>query len=341
VLSLAPTILLFFAAFQFVGTSMEYWFSAQVERSLMEAQEISQAYTKQLVASTTHFAQRLARDLEKRGLNLSRPSKALARFIESKRDLYHLAAVRLFSAEMAELTYATQSGTHISHLQRFPLDLVSRVLATGKGLAHQQSAPTGEFVAAVEPVRIKGKVVAAVAAFNLLPRGSLAKMAAIAKGLEGYRQLKAVKQPIKTNTYITLSIVTLLIIFSATWFGFYLAKTITVPLMELAQATQRIAEGDYDFFIDLEGPDEIGTLVNAFNKMTADLKTSKARLDEAQAEMRRTNRELDQRRRYMEIVLNSVAAGVVAVDAAGRITTFNPSAERMLKVRAGSARAGP
>jgi len=175
-----------------------------------------------------------------------------------------------------------------------------------------------------------------VVAFKLLPTGSLARAGAIKKGLEDYRQLKAFKQPIKTNQYITLSIVTLLIIFAATWFGFYLAKTITVPIMELASGTQRIAEGDYDFFIDLEGPDEIGTLVNAFNRMTADLKTSKARLDEAQREMRRTNLELDQRRRYMEVVLSSVAAGVVAVDAEGRITTFNPSAERLLKVQAGS-----
>ena len=116
--------------------------------------------------------------------------------------------------------------------------------------------------------------------------------------------------------------------FAASWFGFYLAKTITVPIGMLAQGTQRIAEGDYTFFIDQEGPDEIGTLVNSFNRMTGDLKISKARLDEAQREMQRTNQELEQRRRYMEMVLRNVAAGVISVDADGVITTFNPSAER-------------
>ena len=66
-----------------------------------------------------------------------------------------------------------------------------------------------------------------------------------------------------------------MIVFTATWFGFYLAKTITVPIMELAQGTPaHRAGGDYDFFINQEGPDEMGTLVNAFNRMTADLKTS-------------------------------------------------------------------
>ncbi len=333
ILSLAPTILLFFAAFQFVGTSMEYWFSAQVERSLLEAMEVSQAYNKQIASNAARFADELAGDLERKSWDMAKPSKALSEFIESKRALFGLAAVRVFNTDLAEPAVATQSGTHISHLQAFPLDLVSRVLTQGKPLTHLQPAPTGDFVAAVHPIKSGGVIRGAVAVFQLLPSGAMAKIGGINKGLEGYRELKAVKQPIKTNQYITLSIVTLLIIFAATWFGFHLAKTITVPLMELAQGTQRIAGGDYDFFIDLEGPDEIGTLVNAFNRMTADLRTSKARLDEAQDEMRRTNQELEQRRRYMEIVLRSVAAGVVAVDADGNVTTFNPSAERLLKVQ--------
>ncbi|MBU2518739.1 MAG: HAMP domain-containing protein, partial [Proteobacteria bacterium] len=167
-----------------------------------------------------------------------------------------------------------------------------------------------------------------------LPPGALARSQQVRKGLEGYRQLKAFKEPIRTNLFITLSIVTLLIVFVATWLGFRLARTITDPLREVAEGTQRVAGGDYDFDIAGAGPDEIGTLVNAFNRMTADLKTSKARLDEAQSEMRRTNLELDRRRRYMEIVLRSVAAGVITVDAEGKASTINPSAERLLKVRA-------
>ena len=336
ILSLAPTVLLFFAAFQFVGTSMEYWFSAQVESSLLEAMEVSEAYNNQLRSGAARFADEVAEGLEAKRWEVDKPSKNLSGFIESQRKLFGLAAVRVFNADLGESAVATQSGTHASHLQAFPLDLVNRVITQGKSLTHLQSAPTGDFVAAVHPIKMGGNIRGAVAVFQLLPPGAMAKISGINKGLEGYRELKAVKQPIKTNQYITLSIVTLLIIFAATWFGFHLAKTITVPLMELAQGTQRIAGGDYDFFIDLEGPDEIGTLVNAFNKMTADLRTSKARLDEAQDEMRRTNLELEQRRRYMEIVLKSVAAGVVAVDAEGNVTTFNPSAERLLKVQSES-----
>jgi two-component system nitrogen regulation sensor histidine kinase NtrY len=338
ILSLAPTILLFFAAFQFVGTSIEYWFSAQVEGSLIEALEGSDNYHQQLADGTLHFSELLAGDLQRQAPTLAGAPKTLAEFLETRRAHYDLSAVRVFLPDLTELAHATQSGTHPSHLDYLPLDLVTRVVAGGQALSHLQAAPTGDFVAAVQPFppnpKPGSKVLGAVVAFKMLPQGSLARVQGVQKGLENYRQLKSLKRPIKTNQYITLSIVTLLIIFAGTWFGFHLAKTITVPLMEVAQGTQRVAGGDYDFHIDMEGPDEIGALVNAFNRMTADLKTSKARLDEAQSEMRRTNLELEQRRRYMEIVLKNVAAGVVAVDASGLVTTFNPSAERLLKVQA-------
>lgn len=339
-LSLVPTILMFFAAFQFVGTSIEFWFSAQVERSLFDALEVAEAYNKQVADSAGHHAHQISEAIEKRRTILFKRGKALTTYLERNRSRYELAAVRVYSADLVDLGYATQSGTHISHLEWLPLELVSQVISSGQPLHQPQAAPTGDYTAAIHPITRtmagKPKVIGAAVVFRLLPPGSLARIEGIKAGLESYRQLLVVKNPIKTNQYITLSLVALLIVFAATWFGFHLAKTITVPLIELAEGTSRIAQGDYDFFIDLEGHDEIGTLVNAFNRMTADLKTSRARLEEAHTEMRRTNLELEQRRRYMEIVLNNVAAGVIAADAKGVITTLNPSAERMLRAQAGS-----
>ena len=132
---------------------------------------------------------------------------------------------------------------------------------------------------------------------------------------------------------MSLSIVTLLIIFSSIWFGFYLSKGITVPIQELAEGTKRIAAGDYDVFIDLESHDEIGDLVHSFNRMTMDLKNSKVQLERANEELIRSNIEIERRRLYMEIVLANVAAGVVSASTDGRIQTINKSAERMLQVR--------
>ena len=129
-----------------------------------------------------------------------------------------------------------------------------------------------------------------------------------------------------------LGIVTLLIIFSATWFGFYLSKSLTDPIQMLAEGTDRIAQGDLDFTIETAADDEMGSLVNSFNKMTSDLKASKLKIEEASGDLRETNLELDRRRRYMETILKNVTAGVISVDEKGRVTTINKSAETLLKV---------
>ena len=86
-----------------------------------------------------------------------------------------------------------------------------------------------------------------------------------------------------------------------------------------------MASGDLDFHIDIAAKDEIGQLVNSFNKMTHDLKTSKEQLE-------KTNIDLERRKEYMEVILKSIAAGVISIDKEGSISTINKSAERMLGI---------
>jgi len=160
-----------------------------------------------------------------------------------------------------------------------------------------------------------------------VPKGLVDKMTTISRINEEYKQFKLLKNPIKTSYIVILFVVTLLIIFSATWFGFYLAKGITEPVQNLAEATHAIAQGNLDYKINVVADDEIGVLVNSFNRMTGDLKVSKDSLEQA-------NINLEQRRKYMETVLRNVSAGVVAVDRDGVITTVNSAAEKLLDVRA-------
>ena len=163
-------------------------------------------------------------------------------------------------------------------------------------------------------------------------------MESISRGFDEYQQIKLLKKPIQITYYITLSIVALLVIFCAVWFGFYLAKTITIPIMELADGTRRIAEGDLTVTIDsAAADDEIGSLVLAFNKMTRDLRSSRQQLEFSANKLSEQNQEIEARRQYMEIVLKNVSAGVITLDADGMVTTFNTSAERMLNIDAGQA----
>jgi two-component system nitrogen regulation sensor histidine kinase NtrY len=162
-------------------------------------------------------------------------------------------------------------------------------------------------------------VIGVVVASHFIPKSITAKMREISQAFVEYKQLKILKKPIKFSYMMALLMVMLLILFSATWFGFYLAKDITVPIKELAEATHRLATGDLNYRIQMKSADEIGMLVQSFNQMTGDLQISRS--------------EVEQRRKYMEVVLKNVAAGVISIDEEGIVTTINTSAEQMLDIR--------
>ncbi|MBW2108320.1 MAG: PAS domain-containing protein, partial [Deltaproteobacteria bacterium] len=178
------------------------------------------------------------------------------------------------------------------------------------------------------------KAVGVVAVTTVIPLSLSRNMNAISRGFEQYQQMKMVKKPIQASHLVTLSIVALLIIFCATWFGFYLAKTLTIPIQEVAEGTRRVAEGDLDVTIEMVADDEMGTLVQAFNKMTRDLKFGKQQLELSARELKKRNIEIEQRRIYMETVLRDMSTGVISLDTRGFFTTINKAAEKMLGAQA-------
>ncbi len=335
-LSLVPTILLFFVSVQFISTSIEYWFNLPIERSLETSLEVGQSYYDKKAEEIFGFGNNMSRLITYRGYMLISRKEELQKFISEKRREYGLACIKVFSRGLDPRSETRSEGIDLSPFDFPDPSLLRKSLEQGMETEEVQSSSHGDLVTGVIPVfsRTESKaVVGLISLSTFIPGAFVNRLDAISRGLEEYKQLKILKRPIKISHMITLSIVTLLIIFSSIWFGFYLSKGITVPIQELAQATRRIASGDYEVFIDLESQDEIGDLVHSFNSMTMDLKQSKKKLEEANEELIRSNIELEQRRLYMEIVLANVAAGVVSADAQGKILTMNKSAERMLQVR--------
>jgi two-component system nitrogen regulation sensor histidine kinase NtrY len=109
----------------------------------------------------------------------------------------------------------------------------------------------------------------------------------------------------------------------------------------LAEATEAIAQGDLSVRIDAKATDEIGTLIDSFNRMTSDLQGSKSEIEEANISLRHSNLELDRRRAYIETVVETIAAGLLSIDKNGLITNFNPSGERILGLAADRFRSRP
>jgi two-component system nitrogen regulation sensor histidine kinase NtrY len=115
-----------------------------------------------------------------------------------------------------------------------------------------------------------------------------------------------------------------------------LAKRITRPVERLAEGARAIGAGQLDFRLEPETGDELGHLVEAFNMMAAEVRTSQEKLEQSRETIARAHADVDARRRYIETILERVATGVVSLDAADRISTVNSAAERLLGLDATS-----
>jgi len=337
ILSLLPTVVLFFVSVQFISTSIEYWYNLPVERSLKTSLEVGQDYYNRVTEEVLAFGNNLSRLITYHGYILVARKDQLEKLINEKRMEHRLASIKVFSKQLELRAASNDNRIDLSPFKDPEVEVLRKSLEKGADGQDIQSSPHGDLVSGIVPVfsRTESKaVVGLIALSKFIPGAFVNRLNAISRGVQDYSQLKMLKKPVKISQLIMLSIVTLLIIFSSVWFGFFLSKGITVPIQELAEGTNRIASGDYDFFIDLEAEDEIGVLVNSFNRMTLDLKNSKKKLEETYEELLKSHIEIEQRRLYMEIVLANVAAGVVSADTNGKILTINKSAERMLNIKA-------
>ena len=134
------------------------------------------------------------------------------------------------------------------------------------------------------------------------------------------------------RTYLSLLLLlTMLILFVTTWLALFLSKIVTRPLAALAEATQEISRGRLDYRVDVSSADEIGDLVRSFNRMAEDLQTSRLQIEASSRDLSAANAELDQRRRQMDSILESIPTGVLSLDAERQVTHVNQALLRMFQ----------
>jgi len=329
-LSLIPTALLFFVALQFISTSMDYWFNINVEESLVTAQDLARSVYQRQKESLRQQGQRLAATfaptLERNATDY------LQRQVADLMEGNGIDAVAVITTHNDLLASAGKDERLFPLLLHPSQEVVRKSLQEG-GAVTTLETDDGEFVQSLSLVggaSVPQDRRLLLVLSRKIDAAQLGKLTLISRGLEGYRQLMLLKKPIKTSLLVMLLIVTLLIVFSAVWFGFYVANSLTGPIGKLAAATRRIAEGDLDFNLEKESGDEMGTLVDSFNQMTGDLRQSRLQIEAASEALKRSNIALEERRRYTEIVLQNITAGVISLDQSGRITTINRYAVELL-----------
>jgi two-component system, NtrC family, nitrogen regulation sensor histidine kinase NtrY len=335
-LTLLPTSILFFFSIGFITNSIEFWFNAPVEQALEESLNVGRTVYKRIEDNNRFFLEKTASQVKAKNLMLSLKNSDLIYYIQSIQKSFDLNAVEIYATNSERLILAGCKEFKNKRLEPVSEAVLKKKPDLNGVRSFSENVSYGELVRTIGTIPFRADL-ADIRAFivitTLIPLDLSESMMTISRAVEEYRQIILLKKPIKITYYITLSIVALLVVFCAIWFGFYLAKSITTPIMELAEGTQRVAEGDLSFTIGRVGDDEIGSLVNSFNKMTRDLRSSREQLQLSARKLQKQNAEIEQRRQYIEIVLKNVSAGVITIGANGFVTTINKSAEKMLNIR--------
>ncbi|MEJ2671242.1 MAG: ATP-binding protein [Deltaproteobacteria bacterium] len=330
-LTLLPTLFLFFMAWQLISSRVDYSWDRQVEQSLGQALAVSRDVGSQLKGKLLACAREMSLELMNHA-DLSRNNRvALEDFLTARRKAFHLSGV-----EILNLQGEVVAASFTPDLNRLPPHIASGkdLTASDPEKIIREIIPKGELLTLSVPFEYpKGFFDGYVVVRQLIPQARLLQIAAAAKSLQDLRQRHLLFSPVKVSHYLTLIIVTLIAIMAAIWLAFYMARAITTPIRQLAEGTVKVAGGDYDIHIDQEGRDEIGFLVQSFNKMTHDLQQSQAQLATAYRQLSDSHALISTQKRDMEILLKNVAAGVIGIDAEGRVTIINDSAAQMLQVK--------
>lgn len=320
-LSLVPSVLLFLLAFGLINRKLQEWSSAPAETLVGSASRIAEAYYAQRQIDSIALAELLAGRYLEPGMAPTSidPQRFLFEEVQAVApsgtvigEIPVKNSLGRDPRRTAALQRALQGHTFFNARRDIKLDhvLVAVPLRSGPGEA------------------IQG---ALLASFSI-PESVAFHAIEAQKAASRYADLQQQSHPLRTTYVLILGLTTFVVIFGFTWFGLYIAKKITVPIEALATGAREIASGNLNHRVECEAVDELGILVDGFNQMAGDLRRHKQELERTNEDLRISNLRLDDRRHYIETVLENVATGVVSLSRQGVVSTINRAAALILGV---------
>jgi PAS domain S-box-containing protein len=154
----------------------------------------------------------------------------------------------------------------------------------------------------------------------------------IAGSQREYQHLLQRQRKVRLLGLSTLGLMTLLLLFASTWVAIHLARGLAAPIRSLAEASKEVARGNLAHRVDTIADDELALLAESFNQMTAELEENRRHIEDGATALRDKNLALEERRNYIETVLESLSTGVVSLDQNDCVTTINTAAVSILKL---------
>ncbi|MFQ5877511.1 MAG: PAS domain-containing sensor histidine kinase [Acidobacteriota bacterium] len=333
---LVPSGIIFYTALHLIQRSIDRWFNEPMDRLTSASEEIVNSFYDEAQGRGAAFSRKVGERLRERGLLPPSADEDIHKAMGELLREYDLDLISVDLGEEPPFLVIDPLVPAAGDLPEVPSDR-RRAAFAGEPFELTSEFRAGLLIQTGHPVRAgPGEPVSAVVTVGTyVPRNLAGLVRDVVRSNEEYRQIRAQKGLIKRLYILVFALITLLVLFSVTWVGLYLARRITEPIQSLAQGTRAISSGDLDYRVRVEAGDELGILVDSFNEMTAQLKAGKEMIERRNLELSRSNQELMERRRYIETLLQNISTGVVSLDRAGRVTTINRSAMSLLALESG------
>ena len=317
-LSLLPIVFMFFISYGLLNRTLSRWFSAPLEAAATTSQRI--------------VIELGARDHDRLKAYAAAAGKDLSASPSSE-DLR--ALLEKFAPGVDGLIVLDGSGLVKSYATTFRVGPDQRPRLDPPMPSGADLWRIGDgFAAGGRAHFAQGTVVA----LRRLPASFIANYTESQTQMRNYDNERQQYRQLKVQLLLTLSLFTLLLMFAVIWFALHLSKQVTLPIQALAEGTREVSRANFDYRVEIQAQDELGTLVRSFNEMTAQLGDSRRQIDAFTQSLQHAVQEIERRRKLLEAVLENIPTGVISLDAAGNVVRVNGAAATMFGERADAAK---
>ncbi|MBI4891762.1 MAG: HAMP domain-containing protein [Acidobacteria bacterium] len=285
-LTLMPTVFLVLWSVEVLNRNLDKWFSRPAESIKLNLSEIGRSMETQTADRARTVARWVADSGELRDFLAT--GKTPAQFFTSVCEQEHVEEVHVVRPD----------GGQISICQGKPAEGAGRELT------------------ATVPIASGGRVQVRAR----MPLDLAAREREINEQIRDYDRLASNRRERRLFYLQLLFLITLFVLFIATWVALFMARQITAPVTALLEAARAVRSGDLSFRVRVSATDELASLVRAFNEMTQDLEANR--------------NELERRRRFIEAVLESIPTGVISLSYDGTVLLVNGALQHIVPDRA-------
>jgi nitrogen fixation/metabolism regulation signal transduction histidine kinase len=322
VVAMLPGLVVYGASVFFLNRSIETWFDVRVDNALASGVNLGQAALDDLLRELDKKAQRMALTLSDEGMGS---------IITSLSTLREQSAVQ-------ELTLFDDRGGVIAHVSGERGTLLPVLPERSVLWQVRQQQPYSR----IEEVAERGlimRVIVPVYTSSLASEtrvlqlvqpvpASLARDAqAVQLAYQEYQQIAVSRLGLKRIYGVALTLTLMLALLMTLVIAYLLSERLGAPLRSLARGTRAVAKGDFSQMPMVTSRDELGVLIQSFNRMTR-------QLSEAREQVARNHQQTEQAKAFLERVLANLSSGVVVLDDTLRVRTMNSAAAQILGVAA-------